>query len=172
MQKVIKKYNQIKVYEMKIAILYDSKFGNTKQLAEFMAEKMQGGGNEVQLFRTTQTKPAELLAFQPAAILVGGPTHWGRPARTLSKYIKKLGKLGHPSNIRKAAVFNCNTGNDVCKNIQNQISDALPQIEIFEKFLSLRTGGQNETDWKQAALPNNWREDTSIFFSAFLHFLS
>jgi flavodoxin len=157
---------------MKIAILYDSKYGNTKQLAEFLAEKIQAGGHEVQLFRTTKTKPAELLAFQPAAILLGGPTHWGRPARTLSKYIKKLGKLEDPSNIHKAAVFNCNTGDDVCKTIQNQISDALPKIEIFEKSLSIRTGGQNEDKWKEISLPNNWEEDVKRFLSVFLNFLS
>jgi flavodoxin len=157
---------------MKIAILYDSKYGNTKQLAEFLAEKTQAGGHEVQLFRTTKTKPAKLLAFQPVAILVGGPTHWGRPARTLSKYIKTLGKIGHLSTIHKAAVFNCNTGDDVCKTIQNQISDALPQIEILEKSLPMCTGGQNGTNWKQVALPNNWKEHASIFISAFLNFLS
>ncbi|TFG26197.1 MAG: hypothetical protein EU532_10455 [Promethearchaeota archaeon] len=157
---------------MKIAILYDSKYGNTKRLAEFMAEKIQAAGHKVQLLRTTKTKPAKLLTFQPEAILVGGPTHWGRPARTLSKYIKKLGKLGDPSNIHKAAVFNCNTGDDVCKMIQNQISDALPQIEIFEKFLPVRTGGQNGTNWKQVSLPKNWEEEVSSFLSAFLTFLS
>jgi flavodoxin len=157
---------------MKIAILYDSKFGNTKRLAEFLSEKTQAGGHEVQLFRTTKTKPKDLISFQPGAILVGGPTHWGKPARTLSKYIKKLGKYGHTSNIHKAAVFNCYTGDNVCKTIQNQISDALPQIEIFEKTLPVHTGGQNGNNWKEVALPNNWKEDTTIFFSAFLHFLS
>ena len=157
---------------MKIAILYDSKYGNTKQLAEFMAEKIYTVGHEVQLFRTIKTKPAKLLAFQPEAILVGGPTHWGRPARTLIKYIKKLGKLGVPSNIHKAAVFNCNTGDDVCTIIQIQISDALPQIEIFEKSLSVRTGGQDGKNWKEISLPSDWKEKANIFLSAFLSFLS
>ena len=157
---------------MKIAILYDSKYGNTKRLAEFLAEKIQAAGHTIQLFRTTKTKPAKLFAFRPEAILVGGPTHWGRPARTLSKYIKKLGKLGDPSNIHKAAVFNCNTGDDVCKTIQNQISDGLPQIKIFKKSLSLRTGSPNGTNWKEVALPKNWKEETNNFLSAFLSFLS
>lgn len=149
--------------EMKIAILYDSKYGNTKQLAEFLEEKIQSRGYEVQLFRTTKAKPKDLIAFQPGAILVGGPTHWGKPARTLSKYIKKLGKFEHKSNIHKAAVFNCHTGDDVCKTIQNRISDALPQIEVFEKSLPIRTGSKNGT---------NWKEEASVFISAFLNFLS
>ena len=59
---------------MKIAILYNSKYRNTQQVAEFLVEKTQAGGHEVLLFRTTETKLADLLAFQPEAILVGGPT--------------------------------------------------------------------------------------------------
>lgn len=161
---------QIKVNEMKIAILYDSKYGNTKQVAEFLAEKIQDDGHEVQLFRTTETKPAELLAFQPEAILVGGPTHMHKPARTLSQYIKKLGKFGHQSTIQKAAVFNCYTGDDVCKMIQNQISDALPQIEICEKCFPVDR--KLVDNWKEVVLPDNWQEDASSFLSAFLTFLT
>ena len=148
---------------MKIAILYDSKYGNTKQLAELMAEKVKVDGHECQLFRTTKSKPAELLAFQPETILVGGPTHFGKPTRTLGKYIKKLGKLGHQTTIDKAAVFNCNTGDDICLIIQNQILDIFPQIKIFEKSLPIRTGGENENNWKEVALPMNWKEETSDY---------
>jgi len=64
--------------ELKIAILYDSKYGNTKKLAEFMAEQLQEGGHEALLFRTKKTKPTELFIFQPEALLVGGPTHIGK----------------------------------------------------------------------------------------------
>ncbi|MFX0071186.1 MAG: flavodoxin family protein [Candidatus Hermodarchaeota archaeon] len=156
---------------MKIAILYDSKYGNTKQLAKFMAEKIRIDGHECQLFRTTKIKPAELLAFLPGALLVGGPTHFGKPTRTLGKYIKKLGKHGNQTTIDKAAVFNCNTGDDVCVIIQNQILDVFPQIEIFEKSLPVRTGSENENNWKEVVLPMNWKEDTSDFISKFLNFL-
>jgi len=160
------------VNELKIAILYDSKYGNTKQLAEFMAEQLQEGGHEALLFRTKKTKPAELLACQPEALLVGGPTHMGKPALTLGKYIKKLGKLGQTSTIHKAAVFNCYTGDIVCDAIKNLISDALPQIEIVEKCLPIRTGGENAELWKEVALQNNWKEETSNFISNFLTVLS
>jgi len=157
---------------MKIAVLFDSRYGNTKKLAEYMAEKIQASGNEVSLFRTKKTKAKELLAFQPEALLVGGPTHMGKPALTLRKYIKKLGKNGHSSTIHKAAVFNCYTGNIVCDVIQNQISDALPQIEFLEKSLPIRTGGENAELWKEVALQSNWEQETNNFLSAFLNFLA
>ncbi len=160
------------MYKLKIAILYDSKYGNTKQLAEFMAEKIQAGGIDTRLFRTKKTKPKELLAFQPEALLVGGPTHMGKPALTLGRYIKKLGKNGYSSTIHKAAVFNCYTGNIVCNIIQNQISEVLPQIEFLEKSLPIRTAGEKAELWKEVALQNNWEEETINFVSAFLNFLS
>ncbi len=155
---------------MKIGILYDSKYGNTKHVSEFLAEKMQASGHEVPLFRTKQPKPAELLAFQPDAILVGGPTHFGKPTRTLRKYIAKLGKLGHSAIIHKAAVFNCHIGDDVCENIQNLISAALPQIKIFEK--SLPVDRKLVDNWKEVVLPENWQGDAITFLSAFFSFLS
>lgn len=155
---------------MKIAVLYDSKYGNTKQVAEVLAEKMQAGGHEVQLFRTTKSKPADLLAFQPIAILVGGPTHMHKPARTLNKYIKKLGKPGQLSTIQKAAVFNCYTIDNVCKTIQDQISKALPQIEFCEK--SLPVDRKLVDNWKEVVLPDNLQEEVSSFLSAFLNFLT
>lgn len=154
---------------MKIAILYDSKYGNTKQVAEFLVEKMQASGYEVRLFRTTASKPADLLAFQPEAILVGGPTHMHKPARTLSQYIKKLGKLGHQSPIQKAAVFNCYTIDNVCKIIHDQISDAFPKIEMFEKSLPIDRKAVD--NWKEVILPNNWKEDATSFLSTFINFL-
>ncbi len=160
------------MYKLKIAILFDSKYGNTKKLAEFMAEKMQTNGYEVRLFRTKKTKAKELLAYQPEAILVGGPTHMGKPALKLVRYIKKLGKNGLSSTIHKAAVFNCYTGDIVCSIIQNQISNALPQIEILEKALPIRTGGENADLWKEVALQKNWEEETSNFLSAFLSYLA
>ena len=162
--------NQPMVNEMKIAILYDSKYGNTKKVAEFLAEKIQNEGHEVKLFRTTESKPAELLTFQPEAILVGGPTHMHKPARTLSNYIKKLGKLGRASTIQKAAVFNCYTGDNVCEIIQTEISKVLPQIQICEQCLPVN---RREVDnWQEVVLPENWEEDASTFLSAFLTFLS
>ena len=157
---------------MKIAILYNSKYGNTKTIAEFIVEQIQAGDHEVKLFRTKNTKPTELLAFQPEAILVGGPTHFGRPTSSIGKYIKKLGKLGQTSPIQKAAVFNCYTGDIVCNIIKTQISEALPQIKIFEKSLPIRTGGENGELWKKVALQNNWKEETSDFISGFLSMLS
>ena len=101
---------------------------------------------------------------------MGRPTHFGKPTLSLRKYIAKLGKLGHSTTIHKAAVFNCHIGDDVCENIQNLISAALPQIKVFEK--SLPVDRKLLDNWKEVVLPENWQEDASSFLSALLHFLS
>lgn len=157
---------------VKIAILYDSKYGNTKLLAEYLEEKIQEGGHEVKLFRTNKTKPKHLFVFEPEAILVGGPTHFGKPARTLSKYIEKLGKFKQISKIRKVAVFNCYTGDIVCKNIKDQINAVLPETDTLEKSLSIHTGDEKGENWNKIMLQENWKEEADAFISEFLKFIS
>ena len=152
--------------KIKVAILYDSKFGNTKQVAEFLTERIQASNHQVRLFRTTETKTQDLLAFQPAVILIGGLTHFRNPARTLGKYIKNLGEPGQESTIRKAAVFNCYSITIVCKRIESQILKVLPKVEIFEKSLPVQIGGQ------RGLLSDNWKEDANVFVSAFVTFIS
>lgn len=156
---------------MKLAILYDSKFGNTKTLAEFLAEKIGADNHDVRLFRTTESKPQDILAFQPEAILVGGPTHFGNPARTLGKYIKSLGKAGQETTIRKVAVFNCYSIKHVCEKIKSQVLKALPKVEIFEKSLPVKTDSQSGSS-ADVLLTDNWKEDATIFLSAFITFIS
>jgi flavodoxin len=147
---------------MKIAILYDSKFGNTKKVAEFLAENMQASNHQVRLFRTTETRPQDLILFQQVVMLVGGPTHGRNPAYTLGKYIKNLGKGAQEITIRKAAFFNCNNDTNVYKKIESQILKMLPKIEIYEKSLPIKTGGL------RGPLPDNWKDAASVFISAFL----
>lgn len=155
---------------MKVAILYDTKFGNTKKLAEILAEGLDSGGHEVQLFRTKQTEPQDLLAFDAEAILVGGPTHGFAPAWTLRKYLKKLKKLikkGSPSAVKKAAAFNCNTFKDVCHGIQKKIVAAFPNIQVSDKTLPLNVGSLKGENWDA-----NWEEKVKDFISEFLAFIA
>ena len=153
---------------MKIAIIYDSKYGNTKQLAEFIADSIRSSGHEVRLYRTRRSKAKDLLAFEPEALLVGGPTHMGGPARALGKYLKKIGKKikKRPSvEIKKTGIFNCYVENIVCDKIKDKISDCFPDIKIYEKFLPIKVGGM------KGPLLNNWKDQARFFIDGFLSFL-
>ncbi|MFX1294412.1 MAG: hypothetical protein ACFFD2_06105 [Promethearchaeota archaeon] len=62
----------------------------------------------MQLFSTKETKPKDLLVFGADTILAGVLTHIGAPSRTLSRYIRKIGKLienGTPTAVRKSSYF-------------------------------------------------------------------
>ena len=154
---------------MKIAILYDSKFGNTKQVTEFLADQLNSSGYEVKSFRTKKTVPSELVAFEPEAILVGSPTHGKAPARTLKKYLKKLAKLLKESSsvkIKKGATFNCFGGDNVCHQIAEKVREAIPNIELHDTSLPLQVLG-----WK-GPLPNNWMDLATTFLKGLLPFLA
>ncbi|NVM54390.1 MAG: hypothetical protein HWN66_11865 [Candidatus Helarchaeota archaeon] len=153
---------------MKVAILYDSKYGNTKQVAEFLAEKVGAGGHEGHLFRTGESKPEDLLAVEPEVLLVGGPTHIGRPARALRKYLKKMGKIiemGTSVEVKQLGVFNCYNNDIVCDKITKKIVQVFPNVKIYEISLPLRTKGL------RGPLSNDWEDKASTYIAGFLNFL-
>lgn len=76
---------------MKIFTVYDSKYGNTKQVAQQILE----GINEVDGFETDIGYVKEVSQQTLAeydAIVVGAPNHMGNPSRTISKFINSLQK--------------------------------------------------------------------------------
>lgn len=153
---------------MKIAVLYDSMFGNTKQVAEFLAEQLGSNGHEVMLFRTKQTKPAELLAFNPAAIFIGSPTHGKKPARTLKKHLKKMGELlekNQSSDIKKAAVFNCYAGDIACEKIAEEVRKIIPTIELHDQSLPIQVHGIRGPPYE------NWKDLATNFLNGLKPFL-
>ena len=55
---------------MKIAILYDSKFGNTKEIAEYFSKEMENIGHKTKLFRTKKSKSSNLTKKQSLAVTI------------------------------------------------------------------------------------------------------
>lgn len=68
----------------KALIVYYSQGGNTKKMAEFIAQGVKEGGVETAIKSVDETKADELLNYQ--AIIFGSPTYYG----TMSYQIKKL----------------------------------------------------------------------------------
>jgi NAD(P)H dehydrogenase (quinone) len=65
-------------------VIYYSRSGNTKKMAESVAEGVKKEGIEVVLKDIKNVKAAELLKFE--AIVIGSPTYYG----TMAAEIKKL----------------------------------------------------------------------------------
>jgi NAD(P)H dehydrogenase (quinone) len=68
----------------KALVIYYSRGGNTKKMAEFVVEGIKQEGMEVVLKEVGQLRPEELLDFD--ALVVGSPTYYG----TMATEIKKL----------------------------------------------------------------------------------
>ena len=126
---------------MKVVLLYESKYGNTKRVASAIAEKMQRvGGMEVTL---TALKVVDIEDIANCdVILLGGPTHFGGPTRGVRKFIDAVGKRN--VNGKSVAVFDTYMGEDFEKGVrkmEEQIRAKAPGLKLLAPGLSIRVEG-------------------------------
>lgn len=72
---------------MKSLILYDSLYGNTKKIAESIADTLSFSGKTI-LLSINETNQADLEHVE--LLIVGSPTHGGRPTPGLLSFLKDL----------------------------------------------------------------------------------
>ena len=70
---------------MKTLVVYDSKFGNTKLVAEAIGEGIPG---EVEVVHAAEADAAELGGYD--LLVVGAPTHGGRPAEAAKAFLDRI----------------------------------------------------------------------------------
>jgi NAD(P)H dehydrogenase (quinone) len=76
----------------KVIVVYESKYGNCKLVAETIAEGMREvEGIETDVNEVKQVDLSKVPDYD--AILVGSPTHIGGPTGGIKKFVNKLGKL-------------------------------------------------------------------------------
>jgi NAD(P)H dehydrogenase (quinone) len=86
----------------KVIVVYESRYGNTKHVAESIIEGInEVGVVEVSLKELKEVDFKEIPFYD--AILIGSPNHVGGPTRGIKGFIDKLGKL--PLEGKKFAVF-------------------------------------------------------------------
>lgn len=86
---------------MKVLVVYDSKFGNTKLIAEAIAGQLRDVG-EVKLFNPLQVVAAELVDTD--LLIIGSPTQGGQPTQDIGTFVAGL-PMGSVKEDLKAAVF-------------------------------------------------------------------
>lgn len=98
---------------MNIWIVYDSKFGNNKRIADALAAQLQDGNN-VYVHYAKKIKPKEVLSKGIDLFLFGGPLRAGNISFTMKSWAKKLTKLLQKQHItiKKAAVWGSHSTND------------------------------------------------------------
>jgi flavodoxin I len=75
---------------MKALIVYDSVYGNTEKIARAIAEAITSAA-EVKVLRASEANPSELASID--ILIVGSPTHGGRPTPPVQDFLNKVTKL-------------------------------------------------------------------------------
>jgi len=125
---------------VKVFVVYDTKYGNTKLVAETIVEGMR----EVEGIETA-ISDVEEVDFERVtdydAILIGSPNHWGGPVRGIKKLIDKLGKLA--LNAKWVAVFDTYIKGDfekAVKKMEKRINEKVPRLKLIIPGLSIKVG--------------------------------
>jgi flavodoxin len=125
---------------VKVFVVYDTKYGNTKLVAEKIVEGMR----EVEGIETAISDVEEVDLERVAdydAILIGSPNHWGGPVRGIKKLIDKLGKLD--LKAKWVAVFDTYIKGDfekAVKKMEKRINEKVPRLKLIIPGLSIKVG--------------------------------
>ncbi len=125
----------------KVFVVYDTKHGNTKLVAEKIMEGIgEVEGIETAISDVEKTDPKKAADYD--AILIGSPNHFGGPVRGINKFIDKLGKLD--LEAKWVAVFDTYLGGDfekAVKKMEKRISEKVPGLKLIASGLSIRVDG-------------------------------
>ena len=125
----------------KVIVVYESKYGNTKLVAETIIEGMREvSGIEAVLSELKEVDLDQVREFD--AILVGSPNHIGNATRSIRKFIDELGKLRLEGKM--IAVFDTYIGGDfekAVRKMEKQISEKAPGLKVVAPGLSIRVKG-------------------------------
>jgi flavodoxin len=125
----------------KVIVVYESKYGNTKLVAETIVEGMR----EVEGIETvlSELKEVDLNKIHDYdVILIGSPNHFGGPTRGVKKFIDKLGKL--PLKGKLFAVFDTYLEKDfekAVKKMEKRINEKVPGLKQIAPGLSIKVQG-------------------------------
>ena len=124
-----------------VFVFYDTKYGNTKLVAETIMERL----TEIQGIETA-TRDIEEVDLEKKggcdAILIGAPNQMGGPSWTVREFIDKLEKLD--LKAKQVAVFDACLGADfekAVKKMEKRIAEKVPGLKLITSGLSIRVGG-------------------------------
>lgn len=126
---------------LKSIVVYESKYGNTRTVAEKIAEGMnQVTGIEAIIAEVRDVDISRVEEFD--VILIGSPNHVGGATRRIKKFIDELGKLDLKN--KNTAVFDTYIANwdrdfeKVVKKLEKQIAEKIPGISLVAPGLSVK----------------------------------
>jgi len=125
----------------RVIVVYESKYGNTKLVAETIVEGMKEvGGVGTTLVKVKEVDFDKILDHD--VILIGSPNHIGGPTRSVRRFIDKLGKLDLKG--KQTAVFDTYLGKDfekAVKKMEKRINKSVPSLKLVSSGLSIKVKG-------------------------------
>jgi menaquinone-dependent protoporphyrinogen IX oxidase len=125
----------------KTLVVYESKYGNTKRVAESIVEGMKTvPGIEVTLKELKEVDLKQVTSFD--AIVIGSPNHIGSATGGVRRFISQLGKLKLAG--KRAAVFDTYLAKDfekAMKKMEKQISEKVLGLKLVTPGLSIQVEG-------------------------------
>jgi menaquinone-dependent protoporphyrinogen IX oxidase len=124
-----------------VLIVYESKYGNTRLVAETITEGMkQVSGIQATVAELKDVNLTTIANFD--AILIGSPNHMGAATRGIRKFIDKLGDL--KLEKKRGAVFDTYLAKDfekAVKKMEKQIAEKVTGISLVAPGLSIMVNG-------------------------------
>ena len=129
----------------KVFIIYDTKYGNTKLVAEQIAEGLREvEGIETNIGYVKEIDYKKLVDYD--ALVIGAPNHMGKPSRTIAKFIGSLTKID--LNTKWIAVFDTyyakkRNFEKAMKKMEKTVGEKLPNLKLITPGLSVMVEGVN-----------------------------
>ena len=127
---------------VKVIVVYESKYGNTKLVAETIIKGMREvQGVETVLNELKEVDLSKIAGFD--LILIGSPNHYGGPTKSVGEFIDKLEKLSLDG--RHFAVFDTYLGKGffekAAKKMEKRINQKVPGLKQIAPRLSIAVQG-------------------------------
>ncbi|MGZ4851254.1 MAG: flavodoxin domain-containing protein [Candidatus Bathyarchaeia archaeon] len=128
---------------MKVFIIYDSKYGNTKIAAENILEGVkQVEGIEAEISYVKEIDSQSVVNYD--VLILGAPNHMANSSRTMKKFVVKLVELD--LKTKKVAIFGTYSGrirttDRAVKKLEKIVEKTLPNLKLLPPSLSVRVKG-------------------------------
>jgi menaquinone-dependent protoporphyrinogen IX oxidase len=121
----------------KAVVIYDSKYGNTRSVAERVAEIMRDKGNvEASILFVNDVDVNQLPSFD--IIVLGTPNHWGRLTKKFKTMISELKNVDLSG--KKIALFDTCFMADADKataSMEKRILKVSPNVQFLSPHMSV-----------------------------------
>ena len=126
---------------MKVLIVFDTKHGNTKNVAELIVNGINSvEGNETEVVNVKDFDLSKDKTYD--LILIGSPNHMGTYTKSIKKFISNLSSS--TVKVNSFAVFDTYMRKDfekAVKKMEKQLTEYFPNSTMALPGLSIKVGG-------------------------------